>query len=185
MDNFQWTPALDKQLLELRLTGMTIADMGTYLGCGKRKVGYRLEVLKPPRLKHPTWTDERVEYVKMHYPAGLKTAEQIGLDLGLTKNQVIGKVGRLGLKHGTKPEAALFEAKPYVGGPSVKFAPATGCQYHDDAKGWCGKRTVIVTAWRDERPSPYCKNHHQRCHYGEKNSSYRHTRPHLQYRLAT
>jgi hypothetical protein len=86
---------------------MTIADMAAQMCCSKRKLIYRLEVLKPPRIKHPTWTDERDEYLRAHYPAGVKSAHQIGLDLGLTKNQVIGRAGRLGLRHGIKPEAAL------------------------------------------------------------------------------
>ena len=111
-DEFDWTPALDAQMLALRQTGMTIADMAAHLHCTTRKLKYRLEVLKPPRIAHETWTDERDEYLREHYPAGVKSAHQIGLDLGLTKNQVIGRAGRLGLRHGKKPEAALCVSTP-------------------------------------------------------------------------
>ena len=72
-DEFDWTPERDRQMLELRQTGMTIADMAAQMCCSKRKLIYRLEVLKPPRIKHPTWTDERDEYLREHYPAGVKT----------------------------------------------------------------------------------------------------------------
>jgi hypothetical protein len=184
-DEFDWTPALDAQMLALRQTGMTIADMAAQMCCSKRKLIYRLEVLKPPRIAHETWTHERVEYLKAHYPAGVKSAHQIGLDLGLTKNQVIGKAGRLGLQHGIKPESALFQAKPYVGGPSVKFAPATGCQYHEDEKGWCGQPVVDVVAWNSlPKRSAYCLSHHKQTHYHNSNHAYRNNRPHQTYTVA-
>ena len=183
-DEFDWTPERDRQMLELRQTGMTIADMAAQMCCSKRKLIYRLEVLKPPRIKHPTWTDERDEYLREHYPAGVKSAHQIGLDLGLTKNQVIGRSGRLGLRHGIKPEAALCVSTP-MRKSRLGYAPATGCQYHDDEKGWCGQPVIDVVAWNSlPKRSSYCEAHHRRTHYENNNYSYRNNRPNQTYTVA-
>ncbi|MBV8889500.1 MAG: global cell cycle regulator GcrA-like protein [Alphaproteobacteria bacterium] len=43
-----------------------------------------------------TWTDERIEELVRLWEAGVTTAE-IGRQIGVTKNAVIGKVHRLGL----------------------------------------------------------------------------------------
>lgn len=181
-DRYEWTAERDAQMLELRAGGMLIADMGTWLGCGFRAVKYRLEVLKPPRLKHPTWTDARDEYLREHYPAG-KPAHDIALKLGLNKNQVIGRAGRLGLRHGKRPEDAICTT-PYVRTTRLGEAPARGCQYHDDARGWCGKPVVEVVAWGSlPKRSAYCEKHHRVTHYENSNSSYRKSRPHQTYRV--
>jgi GcrA cell cycle regulator len=47
----------------------------------------------------PTWTDERVELLKNHFQAGL-SCRQIAVDIGVSRNAVIGKLSRLGLTRG-------------------------------------------------------------------------------------
>ena len=44
-----------------------------------------------------SWTDTRVEELKQLWDAGVGTAE-IGVKLGMTKNAIIGKAHRIGLK---------------------------------------------------------------------------------------
>ena len=47
----------------------------------------------------PTWTTERVERLKKHFEAGL-SCRQIAVDIGVSRNAVIGKLSRLGLTRG-------------------------------------------------------------------------------------
>ena len=47
----------------------------------------------------PTWTTERVELLKNHFQAGL-SCRQIAVDIGVSRNAVIGKLSRLGLTRG-------------------------------------------------------------------------------------
>ena len=47
----------------------------------------------------PTWTTERVEILKNHFQAGL-SCRQIAVDIGVSRNAVIGKLSRLGLTRG-------------------------------------------------------------------------------------
>jgi GcrA cell cycle regulator len=44
----------------------------------------------------PTWTSERVELLKKHFEAGL-TCREIANAIGVSRNAVIGKLGRLNL----------------------------------------------------------------------------------------
>jgi GcrA cell cycle regulator len=45
------------------------------------------------------WTADRVELLKTHFEAGL-SCRQIACEIGVTRNAVIGKLNRLGLKRG-------------------------------------------------------------------------------------
>lgn len=45
-----------------------------------------------------SWTDERIELVKRLWSEGY-TATEIGVELGVSRNSVVGKVWRLGLRH--------------------------------------------------------------------------------------
>jgi GcrA cell cycle regulator len=47
----------------------------------------------------PTWTVERVERLKSHFESGL-SCRQIAVDIGVSRNAVIGKLSRLGLTRG-------------------------------------------------------------------------------------
>jgi GcrA cell cycle regulator len=58
----------------------------------------------------PTWTTERVELLKNHFQAGL-SCRQIAVDIGVSRNAVIGKLSRLGLTRG-KTTAEPREKRP-------------------------------------------------------------------------
>jgi len=47
-------------------------------------------------IDHPTWTDDRIEVLKAHAASGL-TSRQIGEEMNLSRNAVIGKLLRLGV----------------------------------------------------------------------------------------
>ena len=49
-----------------------------------------------------SWTDEKIEDLKKLWAKGLSTAE-IGRELGVSKNAVVGKSHRLGLKPRPSP----------------------------------------------------------------------------------
>ena len=67
-----------------------------------------------------SWTDERIESLRTMWEKGL-TASQIADELGgVSRNAVIGKAHRLGLKSRPSPVKAAEKAKP-----AVKAAPAT------------------------------------------------------------
>lgn len=59
----------------------------------------------------PTWTDERVELLKTHFQAGL-SCRQIAVDIGVSRNAVIGKLSRLGLTRGRTLSAEPRAKKP-------------------------------------------------------------------------
>src|SRR5436190_4118028 len=50
----------------------------------------------------PTWTTERVDQLKAHFAAGLSCRE-IAVEIGVSRNAVIGKLSRLGLTRDTTP----------------------------------------------------------------------------------
>ena len=60
--------------------------------------------------KQPTWTDERIELLKIHFTAGLSCREIAG-EIGVSRNAVIGKLARLQLTRDKKPEVRRDEAK--------------------------------------------------------------------------
>ena len=70
-----------------------------------------------------SWTDERIDRLKTMWENGL-TASQIADDLGgVSRNAVIGKAHRLGLKSRPSPvKANDAEAKPAAAKPKVKLA---------------------------------------------------------------
>ena len=77
----------------------------------------------------PTWTDERVELLKNHFEAGL-SCRQIAVDIGVSRNAVIGKLSRLGLTRGktvAEPRAKK-PAKDRTGqiGPAIAISDAAG-----------------------------------------------------------
>jgi GcrA cell cycle regulator len=60
-----------------------------------------------------TWTDERIEALKIHFQAGLSCRE-IANEIGVSRNAVIGKISRLSL---TRDKGGVIRA--------VKKEPAT------------------------------------------------------------
>ena len=71
-----------------------------------------------------SWTDERVETLKLMWSEG-KSASQIAKELGgVTRNAVIGKVHRLGLSNRDEAEADAPAPAPEPAKPEAKAKPA-------------------------------------------------------------
>lgn len=72
-----------------------------------------------------SWTDERIEQLRSMWEKGL-TASQIADELGgVSRNAVIGKAHRLGLKSRPSPVKATEKAKPARSAPVPKPAAPT------------------------------------------------------------
>jgi len=87
----------------------------------------------------PTWTPERIDHLTRLWETGVTTAE-IGRQIGVTKNAVIGKVHRLGLvprivTQKPPPRRNVFE----FNGPSCMWP--IGHPGEDDFH-FCGDRPV-------------------------------------------
>ncbi|AOL22942.1 GcrA cell cycle regulator [Erythrobacter litoralis] len=71
-----------------------------------------------------SWTDERIAMLKKMWEGGA-TASQIAEELGgVSRNAVIGKAHRLGLKSRPSPVKANDKKKPAAKKPAAKAAPA-------------------------------------------------------------
>jgi GcrA cell cycle regulator len=75
----------------------------------------------------PTWTDERLELLKVHFAAGLSCREIAG-EIGVTRNAVIGKLSRLNLTRdndGRRParKPTGQEARPKARGKRPRALP--------------------------------------------------------------
>lgn len=94
-------------------------------------------------------------------------ASEIAAQIGTTKNSVIGKMHRLGLKHGEAPRPEPVEKLPYTPPPQPPTRPLFGrrplieagmdqCRYPlwndgDTHRDVCGQRTVSVKeSWCSE-----------------------------------
>ena len=72
-------------------------------------------------LRHMSWTDERIETLRKLWEKGL-TASQIADDLGgVSRNAVIGKAHRLGLK--SRPSPVKSAEEPVAAKPVVRVPP--------------------------------------------------------------
>jgi len=70
--------------------------------------------------KEPTWTEERLERLKIHFAAGL-TCRQIADDIGVSRNAVIGKLSRLDLTR----EKNAGARRPTPKGPARTRSPGS------------------------------------------------------------
>jgi GcrA cell cycle regulator len=70
----------------------------------------------------PTWTDERVERLKIHFAAGLSCRE-IACDIGVSRNAVIGKLSRLNLTRETGGDARAPAKKDAANGRRPRSVP--------------------------------------------------------------
>ncbi|SOD96739.1 GcrA family cell cycle regulator [Caenispirillum bisanense] len=108
------------------------------------------------------WNDERIELLKSLWAEGLTTGE-IGKQLGVSKNAVVGKAHRLGLKgrpspikrtkKPAKPEAPPKQVEPP---PSLVDLAAHTCRWpigdpRDADFHFCGKPALTG--------KPYCGEH--------------------------
>lgn len=90
--------------------------------------------------------DALIKLVTLRLPARV-----IASKLGTTKSAVLGKKQRLGLADKKPPKPLVKHAKL---SNTLKPMPMTGCLWHDDDKGWCGKKI--------KEGSAYCPEHHKR-----------------------
>jgi GcrA cell cycle regulator len=106
------------------------------------------------------WTDEKISELTGMWSAGL-TAGAIGKQLGITKNAVVGKVHRLGLKSRPSPIRQKSIAKHVAEKPAPRIftladmSPQTcrwpsGDPKHADFR-CCGRRV--------SEGKPYCPEH--------------------------
>ncbi|MCF8483457.1 MAG: GcrA family cell cycle regulator [Rhodospirillum sp.] len=102
------------------------------------------------------WNDEKVEQLKKLWAEGLTTGE-IGKELGVSKNAVVGKAHRLGLKGRPSPiKRTKKEVKPEPKIRSVVDLSAHTCRWpigdpREPGFHFCGKPSI---------PSkPYCSEH--------------------------
>ncbi|GEO79939.1 GcrA family cell cycle regulator [Pararhodospirillum oryzae] len=102
------------------------------------------------------WNDDNIEQLKRLWAEGLTTGE-IGKELGVSKNAVVGKAHRLGLKSRPSPiKRGAKEAKPEPKIRSLVDLSAHTCRWpigdpRDPGFHFCGKPTLPG--------KPYCAEH--------------------------
>lgn len=133
------------------------------------------------------WTEERVQQLRKLHEEGL-SCSLIGIELGLTRNAVIGKLARLGLKSAPKvvrdnrqrgatrkADPTRFRSRPRTDAELPRLAVAdvvplhlslddlrpTTCRYPygDRAYTYCGHPTAGAGM-------SYCAPHHHLCYGG-------------------
>ncbi len=102
-----------------------------------------------------TWTPERVDLLAQLWSSGMPTA-QIGKELGITKNAVVGKAHRLGLPERQSPIAAAKKESKVV------ELTAHSCRWPEGHPGepgfhFCGKQV--------QSGKPYCPEHVARAYH--------------------
>ncbi|HKS84663.1 MAG TPA: GcrA family cell cycle regulator [Pseudolabrys sp.] len=71
-----------------------------------------------PKNTRETWTAERIAQLRSGVSAGL-TCAQIALEIGVSRNAVIGKISRLGLSRGRRPGAPRSRKESSIRRPQV------------------------------------------------------------------
>lgn len=90
---------------------------------------------------------------------------EIGRALGLTKNQMIGRLWRAGRCRPREENPPMLEFVALV-----ERIPATGCRYIADPEPrlheemYCGKPCLVVERAGQPVRLPYCAEHHALCH---------------------
>lgn len=112
------------------------------------------------------WTDEEIKFLEDNWMS--MSASNIGDRLGRTKNSIIGKSARLGLKRKQNPGrrrslfvSNIFDGKE-KGNGSIYFSDAEKgqCLYMSGTDGIiCGKKVMDG--------SPYCEECHAICYKGK------------------
>ena len=98
-----WSPCEDRQLRQAHEEGKTYAEIAISVGRTANACACRAYMLDLPRRCQGTWNaGGLIESISEAWKRGL-SARQIALNHGLTKNQIIGKLHRLGLM-GTRPK---------------------------------------------------------------------------------
>jgi len=125
------------------------------------------------------WTDERIDELKALWAEGLTTGE-IGKRLGVSKNAVVGKAHRLGLKGRPSPIKRTKPSRPAAPAPkepepkirSVVDLSAHTCRWpigdpREPGFHFCGEPTLSG--------KPYCAEHASIAYVGSNKSSSRAT----------
>jgi GcrA cell cycle regulator len=143
--------------------------------------------LNQPASIQPTWTTERVELLKVRFAEGLSCRE-IAVDIGVSRNAVIGKISRLNLtrdkgrtktlrqtdaaprpKASTRLRQLLIKVVPSEPQPSIEAEPIHNghtCSLFELSKETC--RWPISTPGADDfcfcgnqpvEGLPYCVGH--------------------------
>ncbi len=110
-----------------------------------------------------TWTGNRIEALKRLWREGLSTA-QIGREIGVSKNAVVGKVHRLKLPSRPSP---IKSAGTAGNGRELKvrrFPGRAACEWPIGDPGepdfrFCGKKALNA--------GPYCAEHESRAHVAQ------------------
>jgi len=120
------------------------------------------------------WTPERIKVLIAHWEEGLPTSE-IGRRLGVTKNAVVGKVHRLGLKKRQSPirQTSASTAQPKKPKKIVAPAPVAANRPSGDVVR-LEELTAAMCCWPEGEPGtpefhfcgkssiqdkPYCEEH--------------------------
>lgn len=108
------------------------------------------------------WTDEQIDTLRKLWGEGLSTSE-IGRQLGVSKNAVVGKAHRLGLPSRPSPIKRAVASAParatrkVVSVPKESAPKGPTCQWpigHPNEPGFrfCGKPSLSA--------KPYCQEHY-------------------------
>ena len=103
------------------------------------------------------WNEENIAVLRELYALGMPT-RRIAAELGMTKNQVIGKAGRLGFEHPNSPSPVQIYPPPYR---KIETPDYAHCQFPTGNVGEAGFHFCGDTA---KIGSAYCEEHHTRCH---------------------
>ena len=106
-----------------------------------------------------TWTGNRIEALRRLWQEGLSTA-QIGREIGVSKNAVVGKVHRLKLPSRPSPIKSPGTAGNGRGSKVRRF-PGRACEWPIGDPGepdfrFCGQKALVA--------GPYCAEHESRAH---------------------
>lgn len=188
----EWTAEQDALVRQLYEDRLTTAEMGLHFGINRSAVEKRIRFLqlpaRPPivRSRGAEWPEEKdARLTKLWANKELSTAE-IGRQMGISKNAVVGRVRRLKLTHrpspirpggsGSHPRAPrrppvlklatleslwtpmLVPQAPVLAEPVGRIVP---CSY---PLGEVGTRSFRYCDEPSRPNSSYCLSHHQLCH---------------------
>lgn len=104
------------------------------------------------------WTEKQTAALIERW--GNESARLIAKVVGMSRNAVIGKAGRLGLSK-PKPAPLVVVSRD---GVSLRDADENACRYPVGDEGGsmivCGQAVHETSDWR----SPFCPEHHSRCY---------------------
>jgi hypothetical protein len=103
------------------------------------------------------WNEENIAVLRELYALGMPT-RRIAAELGMTKNQVIGKAGRLGFEHPNSTSPVQIYHPPYR---KIETPDYAHCQFPTGNVGEAGFHFCGDTA---KIGSAYCEEHHTRCY---------------------